>query len=242
MPMQARAEATRRRILDAAITLFGERGYGETGLVDIVEAADLSKGAFYYHFTSKEDVAAAIIDDYDRRLAETVLAHVDPTAPRVADMIRSTFAVQALQRWDESIQVGQTLMQAYEQISSGGRKVTIDWTDKFVFMVAGAGAAGELVDGADPEEVGEAIWITVLGSHVLSGALHDNPFARLARAWRFILRTVTPPEALAGYRELLDDLVADYTQQLEAFEENRTLPTRAAASPEEDGRNGQSSR
>lgn len=228
--MQARAEETRRRILEAAVRLFGERGYGETGLVDIVEAAELSKGAFYYHFSSKEDVASAIIDDYDRRLAETVLAHIDPTAPRVGDMVRSTFAVQALQCWDESIQVGQTLMQAYEQISRGGRRVTVDWTDKFVFMVAGAGEAGELIDGVDSQEVGEAIWIMVLGTHVLSGALKDNPFARLARAWRFMLRAVVPGDALAKYDELLDDLLTDYTERHESPDRNRTLSS--VGSPE----------
>ena len=63
MPRQARAEATRRRIIDSAVDLFTEMGYGETGLADVLQRAGVSKGAFYYHFDSKESVAAAIITD-----------------------------------------------------------------------------------------------------------------------------------------------------------------------------------
>ena len=54
MVVQARAEATRRRIIDAAIALFSEEGYGDTGLAAIMDRADVSKGAFYYHFESRK--------------------------------------------------------------------------------------------------------------------------------------------------------------------------------------------
>ena len=60
---QARAEVTRRRIIDAAIDLFAEAGYGGTGLAEILKRADVTKGAFYYHFEGKDQVADAIIDE-----------------------------------------------------------------------------------------------------------------------------------------------------------------------------------
>lgn len=238
MAVQARAESTRRRILEAAATLFGERGYSETGLTDIVEGAGLSTGAFYYHFNSKEAVASAIVDDFDNTLAETVLAHVDVTAPRVADLIRSTYAVQALLRWDPYVQVGQLLMQAFEQISPDSRRVTVDWTEKFVFIVAGAHQAGELREEADPLEVGEAIWIAVLGSHVLSVTLKDNPFARLARVWRFILGAVVPKEALPEYEDLLAELVAEYAARSELVTEAESPADPDAATPPPDAEAG----
>ena len=84
MPLQARAEATRRRILDSAIDLFDELGYGETGLADVLQRAGVSKGAFYYHFDSKEAVAAAIIEDYRRHVTDPI----DLLSPREREVLR----------------------------------------------------------------------------------------------------------------------------------------------------------
>ena len=60
--MQVRAQITRQRIVDAAVDVFDEIGFGSVDLNDIVDRADVTKGAFYYHFATKEAVAAAIIE------------------------------------------------------------------------------------------------------------------------------------------------------------------------------------
>ena len=52
--------ATRNLILDAAATLFPKLGYERTSVDDIVKEADVVKGTFYYHFTSKEEVLIAL--------------------------------------------------------------------------------------------------------------------------------------------------------------------------------------
>ena len=95
MVLQARAEATRRRIIDSAVDLFDELGYGETGLADVLQRAGVSKGAFYYHFDSKEAVAIAIIDEYRRRVKEAVHERSDPHAPALESMIVATFTSAA---------------------------------------------------------------------------------------------------------------------------------------------------
>jgi AcrR family transcriptional regulator len=62
MARQARSEATRQKIIDAAaVDLFDEIGYPTTGMGDIIECAQITKGARYHHFDSKESVAAAVI-------------------------------------------------------------------------------------------------------------------------------------------------------------------------------------
>jgi TetR/AcrR family transcriptional repressor of nem operon len=49
---------SRNRILEAAGTLFREKGFEGVGLADIMEAAGLTHGGFYGHFSSKEDLEA----------------------------------------------------------------------------------------------------------------------------------------------------------------------------------------
>ena len=53
---ERKKELTRQALVDAAVRLFTERGYDQTGVADIAEAADVSKRTFFLHFPTKEDV------------------------------------------------------------------------------------------------------------------------------------------------------------------------------------------
>src|SRR5580698_9715037 len=53
---------TRERLLDEARRLFRERGYAATSLEQIAEAASVTKGAIYGHFSSKEDLLISAIE------------------------------------------------------------------------------------------------------------------------------------------------------------------------------------
>ena len=55
---RAQAEENRERILDNAAKLFRERGFDGIGLNDLMQAAGLTRGGFYGHFESKDDLAA----------------------------------------------------------------------------------------------------------------------------------------------------------------------------------------
>ena len=54
-------QTTKERILEAALTLFAERGCGGTSMRDIAEALGITKGALYRHYEGKEAIFAAII-------------------------------------------------------------------------------------------------------------------------------------------------------------------------------------
>jgi AcrR family transcriptional regulator len=56
------ADDTRQRILDVAVDLFIERGYAGTSVRDISERLGMTKGSLYYHFASKDDLLAALVE------------------------------------------------------------------------------------------------------------------------------------------------------------------------------------
>lgn len=62
-------EITVNRILEASLKLFAQKGYDNTTIQDIVdELKDLSKGAIYHHFKSKDEIMEAVIDNmYDNQ-------------------------------------------------------------------------------------------------------------------------------------------------------------------------------
>jgi AcrR family transcriptional regulator len=69
-PRDARATSeptgpsTRERIQQTAIALFSEHGYERTSLREIAEQLGVTKAALYYHFKTKEDIAASFFDSY----------------------------------------------------------------------------------------------------------------------------------------------------------------------------------
>ena len=93
MPQQARAHATYNRILAAAVAEFGDKGYAGASVNTILEGSGLTKGAMYFHFTSKDGLAQAVLDaardtfqqTADRRLADTDTPAVDALAGLLRD-------------------------------------------------------------------------------------------------------------------------------------------------------------
>lgn len=53
---------SKRRILDAALQVIRSKGYSATRVEDVCEAAGLTKGSFFHHFSSKEELAIAAAD------------------------------------------------------------------------------------------------------------------------------------------------------------------------------------
>ena len=66
------AEATQQRLMDAALSLYAERGYAGTCLDAILKRASSSKGAFYHHFDSKEALTAQALSLRWNVMLETV--------------------------------------------------------------------------------------------------------------------------------------------------------------------------
>ena len=81
-----RAGATRRHIIEVAARAFAEYGYSGISLNDIVRETGLTKGAFYFHFASKEALALEVFRDRQDRWVEKTLAGV-MEKPRAIDQL-----------------------------------------------------------------------------------------------------------------------------------------------------------
>lgn len=166
--------------------------------------AGVSKGAFYYHFDSKEAVATAIIEEFDNTAGRIVNAEFDPDFPTLEGIIAATFAIQALMHRDKLTQVGHRLCQALDQVSSAGARVYKGWTDRFVDMVTMVIDTGRVREGVNPHHVAESVWAAILGCNLMSAAIGDDPYARLGRCWGVLVRSIVADHALAGVLESVD--------------------------------------
>jgi TetR/AcrR family transcriptional repressor of nem operon len=59
----AKGERTRRRIVGHATELIYSKGYSKTTIDDVIKAAGVTKGSFYFHFSSKEELGEAVIEN-----------------------------------------------------------------------------------------------------------------------------------------------------------------------------------
>ena len=57
-------QETRDRILEAAVTVFANKGYHDAKVDDIVAESQTSKGSFYFYFPSKQEIFLALVDKF----------------------------------------------------------------------------------------------------------------------------------------------------------------------------------
>lgn len=70
----------KQQLVDCAARLFAERGFEETRIKDIVDAAGVAKGLFYWYFENKEALFADVAADIRLRLRKHQAAAIDPEA------------------------------------------------------------------------------------------------------------------------------------------------------------------
>lgn len=90
---------TRDQIVEAADRLFYERGYEHTSFADIADAVQISRGNFYYHFKTKDEILDAVID---ARLAgtRTMLERWEIDSAQPTERIRSFINILIVNRAD----------------------------------------------------------------------------------------------------------------------------------------------
>ena len=65
-----KGEESRQRLIECAAKLFWKNGYSATGISEILRQTDLPKGSFYFYFKSKDDLATAVTEYYQKILLE----------------------------------------------------------------------------------------------------------------------------------------------------------------------------
>ncbi|MBI4299685.1 MAG: TetR/AcrR family transcriptional regulator [Chloroflexi bacterium] len=74
--LQPEEANARDRILDAALEVIAQRGYSAAGVQEIVELSGTSKGSFYFHYPSKEEMVMALVE----RMSDKLIAKIEGSA------------------------------------------------------------------------------------------------------------------------------------------------------------------
>lgn len=182
MPRQERAERSRASILDAAADEFDQHGYAGARLERIVERTGLTKGAVYFHFRSKLDLAKALVaEKYGNWPA--IVSDIDASGLRgveaAAELTRRVGAVFAS---DVRVRAAMALSQT---VLPPGPDA--DPYDNWVGVVAGylAQEEGDLPQGLEPRALAVVAVQGFFGAYMIAaerGRLDGLP-ADIDRLW-----------------------------------------------------------
>ncbi|MFJ9629571.1 ScbR family autoregulator-binding transcription factor [Streptomyces sp. NPDC091280] len=182
-PKQDRAIRTRRTILVAAASVFEERGYQAATISEILTTAQVTKGALYFHFKSKEELAEGVLAGRDefavpdrpcktQELVDTVMLHsyhlqTDP-------MVRAAARLTLDQRADGVDRTGPFH----------------HWTGVTTGLLDKARDQGELLPHVNPVETAEILVGSFAGVQAMSQA--TTAYQTLPHSASALLRHILP--------------------------------------------------
>ncbi|MFD5268523.1 ScbR family autoregulator-binding transcription factor [Streptomyces sp. NPDC058335] len=183
MATQERGLATRRMILEAAGAVFSERGYSAATVSDVLKRLGLTRGAVYFHFASKEE------------LARTVLASQADIPTVVRDIklqelidLGLVFACQLTR--DPVLQGSVRLSLELDSVGLDRKLPFRSWVDRNQEILEQARAQGELRPHVDLTETAELLCSCFTGVQLFSQVM--TGWADLESRIRALLRHVLP--------------------------------------------------
>jgi TetR/AcrR family transcriptional regulator, transcriptional repressor for nem operon len=191
MAKGTRGKRTRSDILQTASRLFALNGYFHTSTSDILESVLISKGAFYHHFRSKEDLALAVLEQLRRDYQESLIEPVRKVEPdrRPGEMLNLIVKLNQSGQWFNCLLIGRLAQEMSQQERELAGQVieTVNWLIEFWReIISDAQAAGSMSQSLDPRIMAELIfaaWTGAIICHELDdGIIHLEHLREFAQA------------------------------------------------------------
>jgi AcrR family transcriptional regulator len=182
---------TRKRLMEAALGLFHERGYDATTVRQIAETADVAKGTFFNYFETKEAILPALAEWQLQQLAEALLPEQGAPASPVGRIKLALRLMTEPPLTDSLItrRLFSALMKQRHSDAHPGRALTRLLAEQ----VRQAQASGEIRDDLDPIYLGSLIFAL---------------FFQQVMIWHHGYRPTALPAMLATAVDLLLDGIA----------------------------------
>ncbi|MDJ0386145.1 ScbR family autoregulator-binding transcription factor [Streptomyces sp. G-G2] len=194
--MQERSERTRRRLVGAGAELFHRNGYANATLGDIAGAAGVTKGALYFHFASKDELAEAVQQRGCALLHDSVRALREAGASPLQSLIDTTHWMARTLHEDPAIPASFRITKE----CAGQQPPVIDfhraWIIAVCTLLRQARDAGELRADHRWESTESLVAAAASGIEVMSGT--GMPYGELQRKVAALWVLLLPAVVAAG--------------------------------------------
>jgi AcrR family transcriptional regulator len=200
---QKRGRTTRQALLVEAARVFDERGYDAASLSDILAASGRTKGALYFHFRSKQQLATVLMDE----IVESWDVVRGMIAERGLDPLR-TLLVETdsyVGRWTHDVVVrgGSRAMGGATEFADRQRAWYGDWAQSTAARLRSALEQGLLRPATEPDRVSRLVVAAASGHHSFAETIVGSPtyFERMTDTWLGILPVIASESWLAELRD-----------------------------------------
>jgi AcrR family transcriptional regulator len=195
---------TRQRLIAAASHQFARRSYSMVSLDDILAEAELTKGAMYFHFPSKQALAVAIIDDLNemsRAAVTELLARKMSGLETLIDLVY----LQAVQNTQNEVaRAGVRLLETLDDTAAASTAPWQSWIGFVTTLIQKAVAEGDVGDHDDPQDIAKMLVALWVGTRRISDLDHLEYYLdNLQNAWILALPSFTNPDRIDYFTQFI---------------------------------------
>lgn len=189
--------------MHAGAEMFDLKGYANATLIDIADAAGVTKGALYFHFASKEDLAEAVRQRGHTLVGEVLRAAAEGRSTPLQALVDFTHWLARTLKEDPTLRAAFRITgerAGNEGPAGTGFHQTCIAAGRH--LLSRARAAGELRRPAAQEGAEALVDAALCGIEVLArgGMTYDELSGRIGALWDLMLPILVPPGAEAGYQ------------------------------------------
>lgn len=192
MARQERAIRTRRTILEAAAAVFDERGYTSATIGEILDRAGVTKGALYFHFGSKEELAVGVFE-------EQLAIALPPQSSKLQELVDSGLVMARRLRSEPLVRASVGLALDQGAMDLDRTPAFRMWIDQNTQLLTEAKERGELLQHVDVAETAELLVGSFSGVQLLSHlrCQRQDLERRVVVLFEHFLPSITVPAVLA---------------------------------------------
>ncbi|MGO4201560.1 ScbR family autoregulator-binding transcription factor [Rhodococcus sp. TAF43] len=215
MVRQARAVATRQQIITGAARMFEQSGFEGASLGDIVDGAGTTKGALYFHFRSKDELARVVIEEHHRTSIDTVDAIANTGAGSLRQLVMLCHEMARQIVHDPIVRAGTRLTLEFSGTADAPAQPYIDWIASAQKLIESGIARGEIRGTVDPPTLARFMIGSFTGVQLVSQVLarRRDIEQRIDEMWGYLLPSIATTQDAA---ELAEVRVARWTPPAEA--------------------------
>jgi TetR/AcrR family transcriptional repressor of nem operon len=201
---EGRAGTTRQRLIAAASRQFAYRPYGMVSLDDILAEAELTKGAMYFHFPSKQALALAIIDDLTEMNGATVSESLARKMSGLETLIDLVFLLAVQDSQHVVARAGVRLLETLDNTTALPTALWQSWIGFVTTLIEKAVTDGDAIGHHDPEDIAKMLVALWAGIRRISDP--DKPehhLDNLQNAWILVLPSFTNPDRIDYFTQFI---------------------------------------